>query len=302
MRLFTLLLTSVFALTAQIGFSADKIKVLIVDGVNNHNWKLTTAATKGTLLKSGRFDVDVSTSPDKKASKEEWEKWQPNFSKYEVVVSNFNDGGKTLWSKATQTAFESFVKNGGGFVPVHAADNSSGDWHAYNEMIAVGGWGGRKAGKSGSLLRLEGGKWKASSPDEGKSGSHGPQRNFMVVHDQPDHPILKGLPTEWMHAKDELYNTLRGPAKNVEVLAHSESLQSKTNEPMLMIISYGKGKVAHIPMGHYNNESCECVGFQTILARSTEYVATGKVTIGIPKNFPGKETPVVVNPGDLVWP
>ena len=302
MRKYSLLLTLIFILTTQLGFSADKIKALIVDGVNNHNWQLTTAATKATLLKSGRFDVDVSTSPDKKASKEEWAKWKPEFSKYDVVVSNFNDGGKTLWSKPTQEAFEAFVKNGGGFVPVHAADNSSNDWPAYNEMIAVGGWGGRMAGVSGSLLRLEDGKWKASSPDEGKSGSHGPQRNYLVVHDQPEHPILKGLPKEWMHAKDELYNSLRGPAKNVEVLAHAESLQSKANEPMLMIISYGKGKVAHIPMGHYNKEACECVGFQTLFARSTEYVATGKVTIAMPKNFPGKDTPVIVQPEELVWP
>ncbi len=288
-------------LTSPLAFSADPIRVLIVDGVNNHDWKSTTAATKATLLKTGRFTVDVSTSPAKNAAKSDWDAWQPEFSKYDVVLSNFNDGGKTLWSMKTQAAFEAFMKAGGGFVPVHAADNSSADWPAYNEMIAVGGWGGRKAGKSGSLLRMKDGAWSACCENEGGSGSHGSKHPFLVVHDQPDHPILKGLPTEWRHASDELYSTLRGPAKNVEVLAHAMSKKSKVNEPMLMIITYGKGKIAHIPMGHYNGKSCECVGFQTVLARSTEFVATGKVTIPIPPSFPGKDTPVITKPEDLDW-
>jgi hypothetical protein len=282
--------------------AADKIKVLIVDGVNNHNWAATTAATKGTLDKTGRFATTVSTSPDKKASKEEWAAWQPAFSDYDVVLSNFNDGGRTLWSEATRKAFEAFVSGGGGFVAVHAADNSSSDWVAYNEMIAVGGWGGRKAGLSGELLRMVEGKWAPCCSTEGGSGGHGPQRPFLVVHDQPNHPILKGLPETWMHAKDELYHSLRGPAKNVEVLAHAISNRTQVAEPMVMVISYGKGKVLHLPMGHYNKQSCECVGFQTILARGTEYVATGKVSIGIPANFPGTETPVVVQPAELEWP
>jgi hypothetical protein len=41
-------------------------------------------------------------------------------------------------------------------------------------------------------------------------------------HDEsrtPEHPIMKGLPTVWLHANDELYSNLRGPAKNVTVLA-----------------------------------------------------------------------------------
>jgi uncharacterized protein len=289
-------------LLASTGLAADKIKVLIVDGVNNHNWKATTAATKGTLDKVGNFETAVSTSPSKKASKDEWAAWQPKFSDYDVVLSNFNDGGRTLWSEATRKAFEEFVSGGGGFVAVHAADNSSTDWKAYNEMIAVGGWGGRKAGLSGELLRMVEGKWAACCTKEGGSGGHGPQREFLVVHDQPEHPILKGLPKTWMHAKDELYHSLRGPAKNVEVLAHAVSARTKEAEPMVMVITHGKGTVLHLPMGHANNQSLECVGFQTVLARGTEFVATGKVTIGIPAKFPGTEKPVVVKPAELAWP
>ena len=275
---------------------------MIVDGVNNHNWKGTTEDTKAILLQTGKFTVDVNTSPSKKASKEEWEKWQPDFAKYQVVVSNFNDGGRTLWSKKTCDAFEAYIKNGGGFVPVHAANNSSTDWAGYNKIIGVGGWGRRKAGVHGYLLRKYEDQWKKSSPDKGASGGHGPQRDFIITTDKPEHPVMKGLPTEWMHGKDELYHSLRGPAENVEVLASAVSKSTKVAEPMAMIIKFGKGTVFHTPMGHYNKVSTRCLGFQTVFARGTEFAATGKVTIGIPKGFPGKDKTVIVDPTKVEWP
>ncbi len=291
----------------------EPIKVLIIDGVNNHDWEKTTAANRATLTQTGRFDVDVSTSPHKRAALAEWDAWRPDFSAYDVVVSNFNDdckersGCDSLWSAQTKSDLEKYVRQGGGFVSVHAADNHDAGWTEYNEMIGVGGWGGRRAGVSGSLLRSVDGDWVATSPDEGLSGEHGEIRSFQVVHDRPEHPILAGLPTTWMHAPDELYSALRGPAKSVEVLAHAYSRVTDEAEPMLMIISYGAGKVFHLPMGHYNNESepygesVHCVGFQTVLARGTEFVATGAVTIGVPSSFPGPEKPVVIAPEQVVW-
>ena len=292
----------------QIATREKPIKVLIVDGVNNHDWKNTTKANKATLEATGRFTVDVSTSPSRSASEEEWNAWRPNFSDYQVVISNYNDGAKTLWSSEMRGDFEKFVREGGGFVPVHAADNSAGDWIEYNEMIGMGGWGGREAGKSGYLLRLIDGEWQPTSPNEGLSGEHADMREYAVVHDKPSHPILKGLPTEWMHATDELYSALRGPAENVEVLAHSFSLLTEENEPTFFLITYGKGKVFHMPLGHWDDESepqgkaLHCVGFQTLLARGTEYVATGEVTIGIPDSFPTKDKAVVVAPDEVNWP
>src|SRR5205085_1057248 len=45
--------------------SGEKLKVLIIDGQNNHNWKETTPHLKRILEASGRFAVDVATTPDK---------------------------------------------------------------------------------------------------------------------------------------------------------------------------------------------------------------------------------------------
>jgi len=300
---FALLLTLALTFTMGVPAFGQSIKVLIIDGQNNHNWKAMTPPMKATLEATGRFTVSVSTLPSNKGTPEEWAKWTPNFKKYDVVVSNYNDGGKCRWPKERKKELQDFVSGGGGFVSVHAADNSSGDWPEYNEMIAVGGWGGRKAATHGSLLRKIDGKWQADPAPKGRSGSHGPQWAFPVTTEVPDHPIMKGLPKIWKHAKDELYNSLRGPCKNVTVLASAPSKQSKVLEPMAILIKYGKGTVFHTPMGHVGStDAIKCVGFQTVFVRGTEFVATGKVTIGVPESFPTEDKVSIVEPADVKWP
>jgi type 1 glutamine amidotransferase len=114
---------------------------------------------------------------------------------------------------------------------------------------------------------------------------------------------MKGLPAEWMHSKDELYENLRGPAKNVTVLATAFSEKRTTgpkenkrvegtdrHEPMLMVINYGKGKIFHSTLGHMDY-SMESVGFVTTLQRGAEWAATGEVTIPVPEDFPSAIEP-----------
>ncbi len=287
-HLLSIALTAV-AITTQ---AADKISVLIVDGQNNHNWVSTTPIMKASLEASGVFTVDVSTSParaDAKgaadaeaAKKESWTKWQPEFKKYNVVLSNYNGED---WPAPVQKSFEDYVAGGGGFVCVHAANNSFPKWEEYNKMIGVGGWGGRSEKDGPKLYVVDGKVTRDTSP--GPGGSHGAQSEFLVTILNPDHPITKGLPLKWMHSKDELYNRLRGPAENLEVLASAVSDQTNNAEPMMMVLSYGKGRVFHTPMGHADY-SMACKGFQTVLNRGTEWAATGKVerTAAVPADFP----------------
>jgi type 1 glutamine amidotransferase len=99
---------------------------------------------------------------------------------------------------------------------------------------------------------------------------------------------VQGMPTMWMHAKDELYDSLRGPAENITVLATAFSPKTQRHEPMIMTIDFGKGRVFHTPMGH-ETYSMECVGFITTFQRGAEWAATGSVTKPMPTDFPSAD-------------
>jgi type 1 glutamine amidotransferase len=275
------LLVSVVAAALSLHASAGPLKVLLIDGQNNHAWQQTTPELKKILEENGLATVEVATSP---AKGQDLSGFKPDFAAYQVVVSNYNGA---LWAPATQEAFEKYVSAGGGFVSVHAADNSFPEWKAYNEMIGIGGWGGRNE-KFGPLLRLRDGKW-TDDTTAGSAGHHGKQHEFLMVTRTPQHPIMAGLPAKWLHCKDELYDHLRGPAQNVTVLAsaYSDPAQggSGEDEPLLLTVSYGQGRVFHTALGH-GLEAIKCVGFATTLQRGTEWAATGKVTQPVPANFP----------------
>ena len=109
------------------------------------------------------------------------------------------------------------------------------------------------------------------------------------------------MPAEWLHASDELYDNMRGPIKNVKMLATAYSKGTKTHEPMIWTVSYNKGRIFHTPMGHVgkgnkpNLTSMRCAGFIATVQRGTEWAATGNVTIKLPDDFP-KADKVSVRP------
>lgn len=282
MKRITWILTALLMWTAA-AEAVEPMKALIVDGQNNHRvWPRTTQMMKSYLEETKLFTVDVATAAPKGTDPN----FRPKFSDYKVVISNFGHGAAP-WPKETQDAFEKYVAGGGGFVVVHAANNSFPEWVAYNEMIGLGGWGGRSE-KSGPYVYTNAGGDVIRDTSKGRGGNHGAQWEFPVVIRNPEHPVTQGMPREWLHAKDELYDMLRGPAQNMEILATAESNVTHRHEPMIFTVKYGKGRVFHTPMGHAEY-SQECVGFITTLTRGTEWAATGKVTIPVPDDFPSAD-------------
>ena len=303
--LFALLLLSVST------SAAEKLKALIVDGQNNHAvWPKATVMMKQYLEDSGLFEVEVARVKYINNYKRE-ESWlplagageseksekplpdpdfSPEFGKYDVVISNFGHGAAD-WPEATRKNFEAYMKEGGGLVSVHAANNSWGRWEEYNKMIGLGGWGGRNE-KSGPYVYYDADGNVVRDDGPGKCGTHGPQNEFLITMRDKEHPITKGVPDFWMHTKDECYSMLRGPAENMTILATAADTpalkEAGRNEPMLMVIDYGKGRVFHTTLGH-DTEAFEGVGFITTFLRGTEWAASGKVTQEIPEDFPAAE-------------
>ena len=327
----------------NLGTAEEKLKVLIIDGHNNHDWCGTTDFLKASLEASGKFNVEVSTAPSHKCPKaprrtrvpafekdlensrklfveamkatqktfeKEFSSWRPNIKGADVILLNYN--GRT-WPEEVQKEFVEYVKNGGGTVLVHAANNAFRNWQEYNDMIGIG-W---RPGNYGKAIKIDPKSGRAIEvsndklPGNGNSG-HGSKHPFQIKVRAAEHPVMKGLPTVWMHGSDELYHNMRGPAKNMTVLssAYADPKQrgSGMHEPMTWEVKYGQGRVIVTSMGHLwggdmrggRFASLQCVGFQTIINRSCEYAATGKVTLPVPESFPGPDK-VSLKEAHSVW-
>ncbi|MBX2843242.1 MAG: ThuA domain-containing protein [Flammeovirgaceae bacterium] len=307
-----------------------KLKALILDGQNNHYiWPKSTMIMKSYFEETGLFDVAINRadsvwlgnkynqsrevplegylkefpleSPPKGISENpvQTSNFDLDFSQYDLIISNLGENS-AYWPEATKRKFEQYMQNGGGLVIIHAADNAWGDWTEFNKMIGLGAWGGRDSLTGPYVYYDEEGEIQ-KDPTEGHCATHGLEHEYVVTTRAPEHPIMKGLPTDWLHAQDELYDRMRGPFENATILATAYSDVEKNEQPWepshkgtgwnvatLMAINYGKGRIFHSTLGHFDY-SMECIGFKTTLQRGAEWAATGKVTQEVPENFPTKD-------------
>jgi len=227
------------------------VRVLILTGQNNHDWKATTPVLKEMLERSGRFQVEVTEDPASMTA----ESLEP----YDLVFSNYNG---PRWGATAEGALLDFVRSGKGFGLMHAANNAFGDWPEFDRLIGIA--------------------WR-------EGAGHGAYWSFPVRIRDRRHPITRGM-RAFQHAPDELYHNLRVcPEANLEVLAWAFSRRDKGGtgkpEPQALVVRYGEGRVFHMVMGH-SVESMSDAGFVALMQRGCEWAATGKVTIPVPADLP----------------
>lgn len=284
-------LMGILLLISSVSFAGKPIKTLLITGQNNHNWQASHIVLKQILENSGLFTVDFAITPKEG---DDMSSFILDFTPYQLVVLDYVGDS---WPQQTRERFLQFLEKGGGVVVYHAANNAFPDWDEYNKMIALGGWLGRNQ-KAGPWVYWENGKLvKDFSP--GVGGSHGNQHEYVLTARNTKHPIVRGLPPQWKHATDELYDRMRGPG-NIKDLLYTAFSDKGTNgsgreEPLIFTVAYRNGRIFHTMLGHMgkdaeNNPSMQCTGFQVTLLRGSEWAATGRVTQPVPKDFPTATT------------
>ncbi len=268
-------------------FKKGAIRVLILTGENNHDWRATTPLLTAMLLNTGRFDVRVNEEPTGMTSE--------TLAAYDVVVLNYNG---PRWGEQAEKAVQDFVRSGKGLVGVHGAN-----W-AFGGLVVLGD-------RSVPTDILEspwteyklmiGGIWSDKNPASG----HAPRHKFQVKIVDLNHPVAEGLPSSF-EADDELYHNMH-MAPNVHVLATaydepepaaakisdaskqqmadrpSEAKSPRLDmnptgrdEPMLWTTSYGNGRTFYTALGH-DVRAMEMPGFSSTFVRGVEWAATGTV-------------------------
>lgn len=263
-------------------FKKGAIRVLILSGQNNHDWRSTTPFLRRLLLNTGRFDVRVNEEPTGMTS--------GTLAVYDVVVLDYNG---PRWGPTAEAALADFVRSGKGLVGVHGAN-----W-AFSGLVVLADGSiptGIMEPPWPEYKKMIGGVWSDQLPASG----HAPRHKFSVKIVDRDHPITVGLPATFA-ADDELYHNMH-MAEGVHVLAtafddpnskpppsrmaipppaagHWPSLDMNPtgkDEPMLWTVHYGQGRTFYTVLGH-DVKAQGMPGFSTTFVRGVEWAATGKV-------------------------
>jgi uncharacterized protein len=276
---------------------SDQIKVLIVDGINNHDWQKMTRYHKTLLEQTGLFKVDVSTTPPDSSTSERWSQWNPRFSEYDVVILHCNsghggdDGKANPWPDSMQTRLEKFVSAGGGLVNTHASFPAFLGWSAYEEMRGLK-W--QETGTLGTSYQVDsaGELSPISKSVDSTSFESATSGGEIIGTVNRSHPINQGLPLEWLHPVAPLVYRLKGNPQGITVLSYAVNPITGDKEPQQWTKDFGQGRIFTTTLGHLlpgeSQLPFRCAGYQTYLIRGVEWAATGRVTYTLPSDFPTK--------------
>jgi len=243
-------------------FAPGAVRVLILTGRNNHEWRNSAPFLKQRLLESGRFDVRETEEPAGLTAR--------TLEPYDLLVVDYCG---PRWGRKAETAVEDFVKGGKGLVAVHGANYSFGEMELLADRHKRTGifeppWP--------AWAKMVGGVWVEGPPKT----SHGQRHSFAVKFIDREHPVAAGLAESFI-ATDELYhNPQMEPETHVIATAFSDTSTGGTgkDEPILWTVNYGKGRTFYTALGHNLTALVE-PGFIATFLRGCEWAATGKVTL-----------------------
>jgi len=260
-RFCSTILAIVFGMSSLLAQAPPKVKVLILTGVNNHDWVATTPLLRTILEQTGRFEVRVNEEVRGNGPE--------TFAPYDVLLLNYNDMKQTAgpwWDDRARQAMLDFVRSGKGLVSYHSANNAFWGWEEFDKLV--------------------GGTWR-------ETANHAPYHAYTVKIVDPDNPITKGMPATFAET-DELYHGL-SMQPNIHLLATAYDDPSNCrkggkycgtgkDEPLIWTLSYGMGRVFQTALGH-DVKAMDSPGFRLTLVRGTEWAAIGQVTIPVPADM-----------------
>ncbi|WP_460848355.1 ThuA domain-containing protein [Phytohabitans suffuscus] len=178
-----------------------------------------------------------------------------NLARFQAVI--WLSTTADVLNAAQQTAFENYVRAGGGYAGVHAASDTEYDWPWYGNLVGA------------------------------YFASHPANQNATVRIEDTTHPSTAGLPVAW-NRHDEWYNYRTNPRSQVHVLA---TLDESTytggsmggDHPIAWCRGYDGGRSWYTGMGH-TIESYAEANFRTHLLGGIRYAAqgTGNCSTGQP--------------------
>jgi type 1 glutamine amidotransferase len=151
-----------------------------------------------------------------------------DLSQFKAVVFLSTTGD--VLNEAQQSAFQQYIRSGGGFVGIHAAADTEYDWPWYNELV---------------------GAYFKSHPK--------PQQAAVVVKDK-NHPATRHLPDRWLRT-DEWYN-YKSIATGIKVLCELdessyEGGQNGPGHPIAWYREFDGGRMFYTGGGHTDESFAE---------------------------------------------
>ncbi|MCU0457448.1 MAG: ThuA domain-containing protein [Bacteroidales bacterium] len=224
------------------------IKTLIITGQNEYNWMVSSEAVKNILDETGLFSTKLLLTPP---SGEDISVFNPNFSKYELIVVDYHGAA---WPEKTSDALMEFINSGGGVVLYNP---KSEPFIQLPDSVSVSG--------------------RNSFEVRNQITSHPVTDGLPVRWFHPNDIIVRGL-------------KLAGEGVQVLASAAEGGQRGARNpEPVIAVREAGKGRIFATMLGSPDdneNQALHCAGFIVTLQRGAEWAATGLVTQEVPSDFP----------------